>query len=137
MDSVLNIDNAIKLLQVSLAFTMKRIDDWQSVVPEGKALSNECKLFQSIIEDVVGKPDLPISGILQDVNKTLTETNELIEAFIANDSRTDRSFFSKAGWKLMRPISAHDHRAIFKSATEHLQASKKKKKIKETLALSA
>ncbi|CAO3593577.1 unnamed protein product [Absidia cylindrospora] len=114
---------------------MARIDDWQNVVPEGKALRKECQLFQGIIAGVVDKPYLPISGILNDVSATMKATNDDIVDFLNKDKRKDRSAFNKAGWKVNRVYLAWDYRAKFKATTEYLEVNKKK--IEDTLALSA
>ncbi|KAI8332367.1 hypothetical protein BC941DRAFT_516850 [Chlamydoabsidia padenii] len=132
---LMNIDNAIKVLQMTISFTLERIDDWQNVVPEAKSLRKECQLFQSLIGDILDKPYLPIHNILLDVNKTLTDTKKLIEDFLYQDNRKDRSIFSKTGWKMKRVYLAYDHRAVFKAATAHLEVCKKK--IEDTLQLSA
>lgn len=131
---LMNIDNAIKVLQVTISFTLERVDDWQNVVPESKALHKECLLFQSLIRDIVDKPYLPIHQLLQDVNEKLSNTNKLIEDFLENDTRK-RSIFSKAGWKMKRVYLAWEYRGTFKGTTAALETNKKK--IEDTLKLSA
>ncbi|KAI8089046.1 uncharacterized protein BX664DRAFT_332044 [Halteromyces radiatus] len=135
MDAIINIDNAIKLLNYTYQLTLQLIDDWQSVGPEGKTLLKECELFEVIIKDVKNKPHLPITEILASVDKTLNSTNDMITQFLERDKKQRASTFGTITWKVKRVYLAHDYRATFKSTSAHLEASKKK--IEDTLRLSA
>ncbi|CAO3593804.1 unnamed protein product [Absidia cylindrospora] len=122
MDVLANI--SLETVIESVRFTMARIDDWQNVVPEGKALRVVCESYANIIEDLVDKPELPIHNELKNVYGTIEGTKSLIVRFIHEDGRKDRSVFSKAGWKVQRVYLAYSYREHFKATAKTLQASK-------------
>ncbi|CAO3628062.1 unnamed protein product [Cunninghamella blakesleeana] len=117
--------NAIELINMSLQFTLARVDDWQNVVPEGKALKKECELFQGLIGNLLQYPDLPIARILADLNSTIQSTNTTIEQFLA-DEDAERSFFRRVGYNMKRVKIAYDLRGTFKGATASLESANTK-----------
>ncbi|ORZ04246.1 hypothetical protein BCR42DRAFT_429321 [Absidia repens] len=122
MDVLANI--SLETVITTIQFTMDRIDDWNNVVPEGKALRKECDSYKEIIVDLVDKPELPISNELNNVYGTIKSTNILIARFLKEDERTDRSALGKAGWKIQRAYLAYSYREHFKATTKTLKASK-------------
>ncbi|CAO3601423.1 unnamed protein product [Absidia cylindrospora] len=121
MAPIVTVENVNLILQ----FTMKRIDDWENVVPEGKELSKVCQSYHHLIKDVLDKPHLPISDELHDVSNLLHKTNRLIMTFIDQDKRKDRSAWSEFIWQIERMYLAYTHRAMFKTTTRELELSKK------------
>ncbi|KAI9300966.1 hypothetical protein BJ944DRAFT_272179 [Cunninghamella echinulata] len=117
--------NAIEVINMSIKFTLNRVDDWQSVVPEGKALKAQCQLFQQLIKDLLQYQDLPISSILNDLNKKITSTNETIDNFLKEEN-APRSFFGKVGYNIKRVKLANDLRGTFKGTTASLETSNTK-----------
>jgi hypothetical protein len=125
--------NAIEAIQFTLNFTIARIDDWQNVVPEGKALQGQCEIFYNLIEDLLQYPDLPISKILKNVNNTMVSTNDLISKFL-NEEEKKRSLFNEINYNIKRVYYSYSYRQTFNEATQTLQNSKNK--IKEIMELS-
>lgn len=125
--------NAIEAIKITLDFTLKLIDDWQNVVPEGKSLKIQCELFQSLIQDLLQYPSLPIKNILIDINKTMESTNELIKKFL-NEEEKKRSVFGNIEYNIIRVYNAYSYRQTFRETTQKLDSTKTK--IKEIMNLS-